>query len=238
MADLQKAFHCIPRLVVFEVLAWLGVPLPTLLAWAGAVSNMGRRFQVRGCYSQPVFSSTGFAEGDALSCVSTIAVDLLFHAWHKHFFPLCSPLSFVDDWQLLSCCAQDVPALLVCLQTFVREIDMDLDMAKTFGWSVCAEALAMLKACGINVELSCRNLGAHVQMSRKHTNYVQMERVAKLVQLWPRLRASAGSYDQKLRAIRAIRAVAWPRGLHAIASPTLSAANFQNMRSGAVKALG
>lgn len=82
MADLQKAFNCIPRLVVFEVLAWLGVPLPTLLAWAGAVSNMGRRFHVRGCYSQPVFSSTGFAEGDALSCVSMIAVDLLFHAWH------------------------------------------------------------------------------------------------------------------------------------------------------------
>ena len=37
--------------------------------------------------------------------------------------------------------------------------------------------------------------------------------------------------------MRAIRAVAWPKGLHAIASTTISAATFQTLRSGAARAL-
>ena len=235
VADLQKAFNCISRDVVFDVLAWVGLPLPVLCAWAGAVTQMGRRFQVRGSLSKPVFSTTGFAEGDALSCIAMVAVDLLFHAWHQHFFPLCSPLSFVDDWQLLSCNPDEIPQLLLCLQTFVAEIDMDLDLQKTFAWSVCGHTRLMLRQHGLKVALSCRSLGAHVQFSRKHTNGVQMDRIVALAQLWPRLRMSAESYFQKLRAIRV---VAWPKGLHAIASTTVSQQTFQQLRSSAVRALG
>ena len=55
VADLQKAFNCLPRMVVFGILTWLGLPARVLIAWAGAVSNMGRRFQVRGCLGPRVF---------------------------------------------------------------------------------------------------------------------------------------------------------------------------------------
>ena len=234
VADLQKAFNCISREIVFDVLAWIGIPQGVLCAWAGAVSQMGRRFQVRGSLSPRVLSSTGFAEGDALSCIAMVAIDLLFHAWHTHFFPLCSPLSFVDDWQLLTCNPDEALLLLECLKAFVAEIDMDLDLCKTFAWSVCSSTRALLKKNGIRVALGARNLGAHMQLSRRHTNHVQMDRVSKLGHLWTRMRLSAGSYLQKLRAIRA---VAWPKGLHAIASTTLSHATFNTLRSGALKAL-
>eukprot|EP00435_Cladocopium_sp_Y103_P022302 s1286_g5.t1 len=233
-ADIVKAFNHLPRLVVFEACAWLGLPPPMLLAWAGAVSSMQRRFQIRGSLSDPIGSCTGFAEGDALSCVAMVVVDLLFHAWHVHFFPLCTPVSFVDDWQLLCCRAADVLGLMQCLTQFVHHLDLLLDQKKTFAWSVCPEARAMLRAAGLRVELSCRNLGAHVQFSRKHTNSVQLDRFSQVAAVWPRLRSSAGSYEQKLRAIKVS---AWPRALHAISATTVSLAAFQQLRAGAVKAL-
>ena len=89
IADLPKAFNHIPRLVVLEAGALLGLPIPLLLAWAGAVSTVGRRFQLGPHLSKGVYSVTGLPEGDALSCVGRLIVDVLFHAWHsKVFAPL------------------------------------------------------------------------------------------------------------------------------------------------------
>ena len=66
VADLQKAFNLLPWLVVFEALAILGLPMRLLVAWAGALSCMGRRFQLGSHLTDPVYSSTGFPEGDGL----------------------------------------------------------------------------------------------------------------------------------------------------------------------------
>eukprot|EP00435_Cladocopium_sp_Y103_P012729 s322_g3.t1 len=234
-ADIVKAFNHLPRLVVFETCCWLGLPQPLLIGWCGAISAMQRRFQVRGCLSDPVDSHTGFAEGDALSCVAMLVVDVLFHSWHQHFFPLCTPISFVDDWQILSCIPGELPQILCCLEKFVEALDLILDSKKTFVWSVCPQERSALRQAGIRTELNGRALGAHVQFCRRHSNTTQMTRIGQLAELWPRLRGSAGSYDQK---VRAIRVAAWPRGLHAIAATTVSLATFQTMRAGAVKALG
>ena len=87
-----------PRIVVFEAAAILGLPMPMLTAWAGALVLVGRRFQIGPNLTKPVFSSTGLPEGDGLSCLGMLIIDVLFHKWHVHFFPLCQPVSHVDDW--------------------------------------------------------------------------------------------------------------------------------------------
>ena len=97
MADLQKAFNHLPRLVVFEAAALLGVPMSVLTAWAGALAVLGRRFQLGANMTKPVYSVTGLPEGDGLSCLGMVVVDILFHCWHSHYFPLCEPVSYVDD---------------------------------------------------------------------------------------------------------------------------------------------
>jgi len=89
MADLQKAFNHLPRLVVFEAAALLGIPMPVLVAWAGALTVLGRRFQLGAHMTKPVYSVTGLPEGDGLSCLGMLVVDILFHCWHSDFFPLC-----------------------------------------------------------------------------------------------------------------------------------------------------
>ena len=101
----------------------------------------------------------------------------------------------------------------LCLDRFVQAVDLQLDPKKTYTWSITSEGRQRLKTQGFAVVLSAKNLGAHVQMSRKHTNASLMDRVNSMAPIWPRLRLSACRYKTK---VRALLVAAWPRALHAI----------------------
>ena len=235
LADLQKAFNMLPRVVVIEACAILGVPIPILIGWAGALSQMQRRFQIRDSVSQAVWSTCGFPEGDALSCVAMLVVDFIFHEWFQHFMPLVQPISYVDDWQLLVCNPDHMRAAAETLDHLVEALDLVLDKKKTHVWAVQPEGRAHLRQQGFRLSASCKSLGAHVQFTKKHTNSTQMERIQSLQPLWPKLRLSACCYALK---VRALKCAAWPRGLHAIPATTLSLSTFQQLRAGAMKGLG
>ena len=235
VADVQKAFNFLPRIVVTEVLAWIGIPLPILIGWTGAVQTFTRRFQVRGSLSEPVSSVTGYPEGDALSCLAMVAIDWVFHVWHANFFPLCQPVTYVDDWQLICCQPDAIPQLQVCLQQFAEQVDLLLDMKKTYAWCISAPGRARLRESGIRLEPNGRNLGAHVQFTRAHANQVLTSRINAVADLWGRLRRSLSAYAHK---VSALRVAAWPKALHAVAATTLGQSWFQQLRAGAMKGLG
>ena len=159
IADLQKAFNHLPRLVVFEAAALLGIPMNVLTAWAGALSCLGRRFQIGSNLSRPVYSVTGMPEGDGLSCLGMLIVDILFHQWHRHFFPLCEPVSYVDDWTILTTAPDRMQEVFACLQRFTDAMDLLLDSRKTFAWSTSPPGRKALVAQGFKVETSCRVSG-------------------------------------------------------------------------------
>ena len=234
IVDIQKAFNFLPRLVVFESCALIGLPFGLLKGWAGALTCMERRFQLCGSLTEPALSDCGLPEGCALSCVGMMVVDMLFHAWMTNFFPLCQPLSYVDDWQVLLTSPDLIGNTFHCIEQFTHAIDLLLDQRKTHTWSVSGVGRQSLRDQGLDVVHYGHNLGAHVQFSRQHTNSVLMERVNGITSLWPRLRLSACGYAQK---IRAIKAAAWPRCLHGVAAATLSFATFKALRSGAMKGI-
>ena len=234
IADIQKAFNCLPREVVFESCALVGIPFPILKAWAGALTAMPRRFQINGSLSPPAFSTCGLPEGCAFSCVGMMVIDMLFHSWMTHFFPLCQPLSYVDDWQILLHSAVHIDGVFDCLERFTHALDLQLDHRKTHMWSTCSTSRGILRDQGFKLTSGGRNLGAHVQFSRQHTNKSLMERVQSVTAIWPKLRMSACSYKQK---VRALTCAAWPRALHGVAATTLSHAAFGALRSGAMKGL-
>lgn len=234
LADLQKAFNMLPRLVVMEACAIIGVPLPTLVGWAGALSAMPRRFQIRASLSPELFSSCGFPEGDALSCVAMMVIDVIFHEWFRHYMPSVQPISYVDDWQLLLCNPDLMQSAYQTLDLLVQELDLLLDRRKSHVWAVHFEGRKKLRNQGYALSACCKSLGAQIQVTKQHTNGVQMERVQSLSCLWPRLRLSSCGYSLK---VRAIKTAAWPRGLHAIAATTISLATFQSLRAGAMKGL-
>ena len=67
VADLQKAFN--------KLAGHLGLPCNMLLAWAGALTQMRRRFLLRGSLTEGIPSVTGFPEGCGLSCVAMLLID-------------------------------------------------------------------------------------------------------------------------------------------------------------------
>ena len=87
---------------------------------------------------------------------------------------------------------------------------------------------------GFDIVAHSKNLGAHLQYSRQPTNRALADRVASVAPLWARLRMSASSYTQK---VRAVLCAAWPRALHGIAATTISLTSFQTLRAGVMKGL-
>lgn len=234
VADLQKAFNHLPRHAVMELCAHVGLPCKLLLGWAGALTSMARRFQIRDHITEPLYSCTGVPEGCALSCVAMMVIDWTLHAWFRHYLPLARPLTYVDDWQVVTTDSAQIGSIMDHLLCLAEKFDLLLDNKKTYSWSISASGRTYARSCGFRVVANTRNLGAHVQYTRQHTNSAQMERILALQPLWPRLRVSASSYSNKLRAILM---AAWPRGLHAIAATTVSSQCFQSLRSGALRGL-
>ena len=76
VADVVKAFNCLPRAPVYEAAIRLGISGRILKGWLSAVTLMKRRFVVRHACGPPHTSSTGFPEGCSLSCVAMALVDL------------------------------------------------------------------------------------------------------------------------------------------------------------------
>ena len=217
--DLQKAFNLLPRLAVFEIAAHVGLPGAMMVGWAGALAHMKRFFLIRNSFSEGVSSTTGFREGCGLSCVAMVLIDAAFHRWQQVFFPLCTAISYVDDWQLICSHPSHVLAAQRMLNRFIEAVDLLVDAKKTYVWSISPDGRKQLRNQGMNVVLSAKNLGAHVQMSRKHTNACLMSRVDGMQSLWPRLRLSACKYHTKKKALIV---AAWPRAMHAVAATQLS----------------
>ena len=234
VADIQKAFNCLARPVVFESCALVGMPFHVLTAWAGALSAMPRRFHIHGSLSPPAFSNCGLPEGCAMSCLGMMVVDVLFHLWMTKFFPLCQPMSYVDDWQVLVADPQMMQPVYECLDRFTRAIDLQLDHKKTNLWSVSAAGRGVMRAQGFDTIAGGRNLGAHVQFTRQHTNRSLVDRISSVSPMWTKLRISACCYSKK---VRALKCAAWPRALHGIAANTISCSLFGTLRSGAMRGL-
>ena len=143
--DLTKAFKAIPRLVAIAATKLLGLDEGVLRAWSGALGCMKRHFAVRDSYSPGIGSSRGVPEGCGMSILAMMGVASLFHAWVQASVPSPTVLSFVDNWEVLV--SSPVAALrsLEAVLDFSKQMDLKVDMAKTFFWSTSAATRKQLK---------------------------------------------------------------------------------------------
>ena len=234
-ADIEKCFNCLPRYPIIAAAVQAGTPLSVMTAWCGALASMTRRFRVRDSFSEGFTTSTGLAEGCALSCYGMLLMDDLMHRFIAAQYPLLRVLSFVDNWDFLTWSADAATQQLDALLEFATLADLTVDRQKTYAWSTSADVRAALRAQGIPVKHAAKDLGAHVAFSRQHTNSTVTSRLEALGPLWPQLRGSKAGYKSKLRALRT---VAWPRGLFAIESAPVSDSMWLAQRRHANQALG
>ena len=233
--DLVKAFNLLPRLPVLEILDHLLVPSPILRAWGNALTGMHRRFKLRDCVGPPLKSCTGYAEGDALSVCAMLCINLVCHEWVRHRTSSATLWSYVDNIEVTSSDASITRRSLESLVAFAEIIDVEIDDSKTYVWSTDSNSRRELRHHDLPIKRWARDLGGHIQYNRQTTNSTIVSRRMKLDPVWKQLGRSFAPYSQKLRAIRA---KAWPQGLHGCASAHLSDDLFDHLRTGAMRGLG
>ena len=177
VADIEKAFNHLPREVVFQTGVIFGIPFATLQAWASAMGGLERRFQIQDNLGPPVLSCTGFPEGCAMSCLAMLLVDCLYHKWFEMRFPLCQPVSYVDDLQLLTTDPTTIPEMLQELSTFCGLVDLKIDKKKTFAWCNSAYHRASFRKLDLPIKRQARGLGAQLQFGRQHSTAIIRQRI-------------------------------------------------------------
>lgn len=203
-----------------------------MIAWIGAVTGMKRHFKVQDSFSQGFETSTGLAEGDALSCYGMLILDHIFHSWLRFECPQVRAYSFVDNWDLVTPDPNFAIQQFALVTQFASMVDLTVDKRKTYGWSTCPEVRGHFRSVGIPVKGSARDLGAHLAYNRQYTNSTVTERIDLLEDFWVALKRSSSPYKVK---IQAVRTVAWPRGLHAVSGTPIGASVWGRLRSAVVQ---
>eukprot|EP00438_Fugacium_kawagutii_P024861 Skav221762 [mRNA] locus=scaffold490:30437:35376:+ [translate_table: standard] len=234
-ADIVKAFKCLPRWPVLMLALQCGCPHGVLNGWAGALAGMIRHFRVRDSYSRGFATTTGLAEGCSLSCYGMLLLDHCFHVWVQVQNSQVRALSYVDNIELITTDQSAALRQLDLLMEFTQMVDLTLDTKKTFAWSVDAGVRKQLRQRGLTVKHMAKDLGAHLGFSRQFTNSYCKDRMQTLDTFWPRLKSCKCAYMTK---VRALRTMAWPRGLHAISSAPIGSQQWLALRRQATQALG
>ena len=141
----------------------------------------------------------------------------------------------MDGWQAYSVDPSYAVRQLQLVEQFASMVDLTVDRKKTFGWSTCASTRAESRANGLTVLHHARELGGHMGISRQYTNCTLTQRLESLQDFWPKLTSSRAQYAAK---VYMLRAVAWPRGLHAVASALVGDQIWLDLRRKANKAIG
>ena len=233
-ADIEKCFNCIPRFPALRLAILAGTPPEVTTAWAGGLADMKRHFKVRESFSDGFLTSTGLAEGCGLSVYGMLLVDHIFHRWISFHGGPCRSLSCVDDWHVFTWDPAFAERQLDLVVTFANMLDLTVDQRKTVAWSTDPEVRQRLRASQVTVVHHARELGGHFGVSRQYTNRTLTQRISALEEFWPKLRASKARYQAK---VYMLRAVAWPRGLHAVASAPLGDSIWTELRRRATHAL-
>ena len=235
VADITKCFNALPRVPVLALARLVGISPGVCRAWHQALHQMERRFTTQGCIGDPLTSSCGFPEGDALSVCAMFLINIAHHAYVTACKPEIRAWSFVDDWQLTGSCPDAIVEGMQCVKDFATMLDLHLDQDKSFFWATQAEHRQSLRQQGCAVKLYVRNLGGHVTFCRVPTNFTITCRIKDLEAFWGLLRRSPAPVQQKLLALVV---VAWPRALHGIAGAPLSQAHLQSLRTKALQCIG
>ena len=232
--DLEKAFNCLPRYPIFMIAAQLGFPKEVLLPWQNFLSGLSRHFVVRGHVGDAVRSTSGFPEGCGLSTVAMNVACLLFHHYLEAYAANASPHSYVDN---LSCTAVSVGKLaqgITATQCFLDLLELQLDTSKTYVWAVQPQQRAQLRALGLPVLESARDLGGVISYGKAVRNALLTKRCKDLDPLFAKLRRSPAPLTQKLAALPR---KFWAKALHGISGCPLANAQLASLRAAAVRAL-
>eukprot|EP00438_Fugacium_kawagutii_P005624 Skav235142 [mRNA] locus=scaffold1072:49794:54677:- [translate_table: standard] len=232
--DLVRAFNHIPRAQTFALAAHLGVSDRVLVPWKSFLQQCTRAFVVRGEHSEPLLSSVGMPEGDALSVYAMLQLNFAWHLYMTEFAPQVRTLSFVDNLMLTSPSAGALARGWTCLETFFDMWNLRVDVQKSNCWATTKPLRQQMTPFPMTLVDHSAELGGALSFTKRQFTGVQQKRLAALGPRWVQLRNSQAPLWQKLASLPI---VFWAAGLHGIAGNCLGQTHFDTLRSQAVKAL-
>ncbi|CAK9016376.1 unnamed protein product [Durusdinium trenchii] len=213
-ADLQKAFNNIGRAQLQFWSEHLGLPEELRTPWFGFLGHFERRFDIRGCVSQPLLSTEGLPEGCPLSIIGMLLLNWAHHTYMRHYAPATIPRTYVDNLTLLAARSSELMHGFACTAVFYRTWGLDIDDDKTYTWGTTTASRAELRLLPHQHSLAHRELGGFLQFTRKKDYSPLRERLLQLLQLeewWTRLAKSPAPFPHKLHVLHS---KFWAAGLH------------------------
>lgn len=235
IADIIKAFNCLPRIPILTGAFQLGIHERILRPWTSMLTRLTRHFVIRKSYSPGLKSTTGLAEGCGLSVAGMMITNIIMHKYMSLRCPEISMLSYVDNWEMNGAEVDDIIQGMQQLEQFCTLWDLQLDKNKTVFWSINAAARHTLRQAELTVIQNCRDLGGHMQFTKQKTNRTLAEKSESIKKLWPRLNQCRAPLRHKFKVLRC---KAWPRVLHSCPGVHINKNITTNLRSGAMQGLG
>lgn len=234
LGDLVKCYNTLPRIPVFHIASHLLLPPEILTPWFSAISQVERRFSILGEVGRPLKSTTGFPEGDPLSIVSMMLINIAMDTFMNISHPQTRLLTYVDNIEIVGRDVDNIILAVSSLQTFCDHLDVQLDQPKQLYWSTSAKERKQLRDEQIKVTYQVRDLGSQLTYCRRHANSVIRKRCQSMHEHWHRMARSPAPYTRK---ITSLISAAWPKALHGISIAMLGNVHISQLRTGAMRGL-
>ena len=234
VVDIVKCFNVLPREPLLSLAKLLGFPTEVLVPWESALTQMTRRFQVRGSTGRAINSSCGFPEGCPLSVVGMVLCNIIGEVYMICKNPKIQTWSFVDNLETVAKCAAEALQSMEDLAEFCSLLGLQLDANKSYVWCNTPDGRKLIRDHNQIGKLFARDLGGHLNYSKLRTNCTLQDKIAQFVPFWNRLCRSFAAASQKERALVVS---AWPNLFYGICTVSLGNAHFEKLRTSACRSL-
>lgn len=232
--DLVKAFNTIPRQLAKHLLVEWGAPEDAVGLWIRSLNNMSRMLQIKNQCSQPVRSTTGAPEGDAMSVSAMLVIAATFFRRMSNIS--VTPFTYADNWTFMSTDQRSLFRALINTLNFAQTLRIKIDLGKSWGWGTNSvmrvfwkdtEKLFPWNDTHIEVKLASRDLGCMMQYSKRIVLGCLKTRIQSAKRRLYRLQKLDLTIPDKAGKVQS---AVWPLAFYGAESQIISDSHFVTLR--------
>ena len=240
--DLIKAFNCIPGRPLAHMMIKKGIPIQVIKFWMGSLHNLSRLCQIGSHLGNPIFSSTGVPEGDALSVCGMICLASCYNDFITNNLEDVTVNIYADNWGWATYRPfVNFHALRLTMQ-FVTAIRMKIDFDKSWAWAVgktfksSLDTLHLLFPDGltdIHIVEDAKELGVGVKYNKKIRLGTIKDKFQRAQKNIAKIHWIPTTGDVKTKLIQAI----WQKTLYGLEGLGIGQSHFHKLRRAATNAI-
>eukprot|EP00435_Cladocopium_sp_Y103_P044499 s111_g12.t1 len=169
-----------------------------------------------------------------MSCVAMGIADLIFHIYLKVYSQMVTPVSYVDNFELMTDGVNQLRQGIVATESWAEMWKMTLDRAKSFTWATTPRLRQECQTLGWEVKTAAQDLGAQMTYGKKRSVEAFVSRLRSVEPLWPLLRRLP---IPEWRKWHLLQQGIWSKAFYGCANCTIGNQHIQDLRVQAMKSL-